>query len=120
MEGHFSYESDGNVNVCIPGDLVKPKLDEWAGYTPDADIKDVRFLMSAKVAYEISGKLYTGMAFVDIANREAYHEDGKPHVASKQIFAKLDSNSRLPQDMFVADDEIRRQAAEAQDGISKN
>ena len=120
MQAHLSYESSGNVTIvkdAISHLPILGKEGEWAFYNNEAKVQSVKFLTPARVTYEIDGKVHTGMAFVNIASKEACHEDGSPHIASDQIFSYLDSASRLPQDLFVASDDIRRQAAEAQDGF---
>lgn len=117
MESHFAYEGTGKVTVVNPNQPIWGKVGEWTLYKTGVEIKDVKFLTPARVTYEIDGKAHTGMAFVNIANREAYHEDGTPHVATDQIFSRLDVATALPHDFFGASDEIRRQAAEAQSGV---
>lgn len=77
------------------------------------EIKEVLFLTPAKIKAVLNGEEVNFMVSVDIINRKVYVNDNDTSI-SEQVFAHLDGINILPEDFFMASDEIRDEAAKAQ------
>lgn len=95
---HFRYE--GNVHLNN-----KPR---------DVEIVDVRFLTPALIVAKVDGNDVEMTVGVDIINRKVY-ENNKESPLAEKIFEYLDDVNSLPEDFFQASDDVRNQAAEAQE-----
>lgn len=78
------------------------------------NVKEVRFLTPAKIDMTVGGEEITQVVSVDIVNRQVYLANGDEYQQlSKAVFEHLDSINTLPEDFFVAPQEIVQQAAKA-------
>lgn len=77
------------------------------------EVQEVRFLTPAKIKVLIDGSPQELLIGVDIVGRKVYDNSGDTSL-SDSVFAYLDRVNTLPEDFFMASDEIRSQAAEAQ------
>ncbi len=100
----FSYEG----NVKINKDR-SPHLDSLDS---QVEIMDVEFLTPAKIKYKSDGVELSIMVSVDIINRKAYDLLGNAYL-SEEIFNYLDTINNLPEDFFIAPEEVRQQASQA-------
>lgn len=93
---HFTYE--GHV--------------EFKAAKSEMKVLDIDFLTPAKVKLMKDGVEISLMVSVDIINRKVYDKDGQLFM-SDEIFTHLDSVNTLPEDFFIAPDEVLQQAAQA-------
>lgn len=125
---HFDYESQEPVIAAVQGGKIDPQeppcssQGKWAiykQYHPDAEIKDVKFLMPAKIIYEVNGKEHIKIVHVDLPNKEVYDDKGDllPKEQLTMFFQFLSAKNDLPEDFYQADEEITRKAADMQDGF---
>ena len=77
------------------------------------EIIDVNFLTPAIVIAKIDGKDVQINVGVDLINKKVYEGNNKSSI-SEQIFEYLDKVNSLPEDFFVASDDVRYQAEQAQ------
>ena len=117
----FNYE--GEAHFKVEGGLIDPvkplwgRMGEWVLY-PNSKITNVQFLTPAKVTFTADGEKRSRMVYVDIANKQAFDEEGNLFF-SDLIFAHLDEKNTLPEEFYIADDEISKKAAEAQEGFAQ-
>ena len=118
----FSYE--GEVHFTAKGGLIDPtqpiwgRQGEWT-FTKDSKITDVQFLTPTKVTFTAEdGEKQTHMAYVDLANKQAFDEKGNEFF-SDLIFSHLNKNNTLPEEFYMAGEEISKKAAEAQQGFAQ-
>lgn len=76
-------------------------------------IKEVVFLTPAKITIVENDQEKTVMTSVDIINRKVYLADGDDSL-SDLVFSHLDNVNSLPEDFFMAPDEVREEAAKAE------
>lgn len=98
---HFRYE--GKI------DLSKSNMPQT---TSRIDILEVDFLTPAKIKAKKDGSEISFMVSVDIINRKVYDSDGQLFL-SDEVFAYLDAANTLPEDFFMAPDEVLEQASHA-------
>jgi hypothetical protein len=78
------------------------------------EVKNVVFLTPAKVKLLIDGKEKILMTSVDIINRKVYLVDGEEFKElSNAVFSHLDQINTLPEDFFMAPDEVVEEAVKA-------
>lgn len=77
------------------------------------EIIDVNFLTPAIVIAKIDGKDVEINVGVDLINKKVYEGNNQSSI-SEQIFEYLDKVNSLPEDFFVASDDVRYQAEQAQ------
>jgi hypothetical protein len=94
---HFHYE--GSVEI-----KSKPK---------EVEILDVSFLTPARVTAKVDGCDVEVTVGVDLISRKIYDNNGESQL-SEHIFEYLDKANSLPEDFFVASDDVRYQAEQAQ------
>lgn len=117
----FSYE--GEAHFSVQGGLIDPHKPIWGRQgewivTKDSKITNVQFLTPAKVTFTAEdGEKQTRMAYVDLVDKQAFDENGKPF-HSDLIFEHLDSKNTLPDEFYMANEEISEKAAEAQEGFA--
>jgi glutathionyl-hydroquinone reductase len=81
----------------------------------ECEVKEVVFLTPAKVKVVVDGVEETVMTSVDIINRKVYLPNGDEiDKFSKKVFEHLDEINTLPEDFFMAPDEVREEAAKAE------
>lgn len=83
----------------------------------DVEILDVIFFTPALLKCKLDGKETTLQVSVDLANRKVYQGDRE--VLSEEVFSYLDMVNTLPEDFFIAPDEIIEHAAEAQASLGE-
>lgn len=101
-QAHFKYEE-----TVYNGSHIRTKPDPAS-----IDVSEVTFLTPAKIKAKVDGVEKMYLASVDIINRKVYLNDGSDYL-SEAVFSHLDELTILPEDFFQAPDEIRAQAAEA-------
>jgi hypothetical protein len=79
----------------------------------DIEIKNVTFLTPAKISLISNSQEKIVMVNVDIINRKVYTGDGDDSL-SDYVFSHLDQINTLPEDFFMASEEIREEAAKAE------
>jgi hypothetical protein len=94
---HFHYQGSVEFNL-------KPK---------EIEVLDVSFLTPARIKLKVDGHDTEVTVGVDLIERKVYENSGES-AFSEQIFEYLDRVNSLPEDFFIASDEVRNQAAEAQ------
>ena len=81
---------------------------------PEIEIKEVKFLVPAKVTMEISGEEVTKVFHVDIANKDLVIEGSSEWTDEiKEKFFEFLASLNPPEDNFEANDEIYEKAARA-------
>jgi hypothetical protein len=113
----FSYEGEGHFKLSglFNGQVGTEEVEY---IKPDAKITDIEFLMPARVTFTSEdGEKQIRMAYVDVANKKAFDENGNPYFVD-EIFTFLDEKHTLPENFFKASDEITARAAEAQQGFA--
>lgn len=82
---------------------------------PKNEIKvdDVVFLTPAKITLIMGGQKKTVMASVDIINRKVYTTDGDDSL-SNLVFSHLDDINSLPEDFYMASDDVMQEASNAE------
>lgn len=79
------------------------------------DVKEVKFLTPAKIVLLNDGIEDTFLVSVDIINRKVYLSNGDEYnKLSEAVFSHLDQINTLPEDFFMASDEIRQEASKAE------
>lgn len=98
---HFKYEG---------------RIDLSDKYKQDAkiDVICVEFLTPARVKLTVDGKETAIMVNVDIINRKVYDQSGST-IFTEAVFEHLDAVNTLPEDFFMAPEEISNAAAEIED-----
>ncbi len=81
------------------------------------EILDVIFLTPALLRIKLDGKETSLQVSVDLVNRKVYQGDRE--VLSEEVFGYLDMVNSLPEDFFIAPDEIIERAAEAQASLGE-
>jgi|688.fasta_scaffold13682_14 hypothetical protein len=85
------------------------------GFFDRCEVKEVVFLTPAKIKVIVDDFEEIVMASVDIINRKAYMVNGDEiHNFSQAVFEHLDEINTLPEDFFMAPDEVRGEAAKAE------
>lgn len=78
------------------------------------EILGVTFLTPALLNLKVNGEERFVQASIDIVNRKVYIDNWETY--SEEVFDYLDSVNTLPEDFFMAPDNILEQAVEAQAG----
>lgn len=100
------------IEVFILGEAIMFDIPE-IGH--ELEVKQVVFLTPAKLTYISDGSENTLMVSVDIINRKVYLSNGDEiDRLSKAVFSHLDQINTLPEDFFMAPDEVREEAAKAE------
>lgn len=77
------------------------------------EILDVRFLTPARILMKEDGVEKQINVSIDIINREVYGEGGELLYCAEQIFEYLDRVNTLPEEFFMAPDDVQDRASEA-------
>jgi hypothetical protein len=82
---------------------------------PEIEIKEVKFLIPARVTMEIDGKEVAEIFNIDLANKDVVAEKEEwLDIIKEKIFEFL-SRSNLSEDQFEAGEDVYEEAARAQE-----